>query len=160
MPPELTTEKVWREVGKQHFAVLGTVSRKGQPRTAGVVYTVQGKELYVGTFRYSLKVKHIEGNPRVSLTVLIPKRIPFMPFLKIPPASILFSGEASIHGPGEIPSGIHKALIGGLKGLSAEAKAQTCYLKIRPNGEFVTYGVGVPMRTMLNPERATARVPV
>ena len=35
-----------------------------------------------------------------------------------------------------------------------------CVIKIVPCGNFVTYGIGIPMLQMRQPEKALARVPV
>ena len=42
------------------------------------------------------KVRHITQNPHVSLTIPMHKRISFMPWIKIPAATITFSGSARI----------------------------------------------------------------
>jgi len=159
MSANLTCDQVWREVKKQQFAVLGTVSRKGQPLTTGIVYTVKGKHLYITTGRSLQKARNIQNNPGVSLTVTIEKRIPFLPWVKIPAATITFQGEATLHGPDEIEPHIQKSLVGKLK-LREEEKADQCFVRVKPERNFVTYGVGVSLRTMLEPARAMARIPV
>jgi len=42
----------------------------------------------------------------------------------------------------------------------AERRASACVVEIMPVGAFRTYGLGVSLRTMLNPAAAQARVPV
>jgi hypothetical protein len=159
MPARITTEEVWREVDKHFFAVLAFVTARGEARSAGIVYAVRGREVYIATEIGSWKVRHITANPHVSLTVTIPKRVPFMPWIPIPPATITFQGDASIHDIKEAPPEINQKLLRGLK-LSAEELAALCIIQVRPVGDFVTYGVGVSMQTMRKPELSHGRAPV
>jgi hypothetical protein len=41
-----------------------------------------------------------------------------------------------------------------------EIHADTCILEVEPEGQFVTYGVGVPLLAMRDPRKAEGRVPV
>ena len=159
MPATPSTGLVWKEVRNQMFAVLGFVSGRGEARTAGIVYAVHGNELFVGTDRNSWKARHITANPNVSLTVTIAKRIPFMPFVKIPPATITFQGRAAICSLDDVSLEVRHALFRGLE-LKAEERERICVIRVAPAGEFVTYGVGVPLLTMRNPEQARGRAPV
>ena len=159
MQPVLTSDQVWQEVRKHIFAVFGTVTSRGQPRTTGIVYVVRDRQLYISTGRASLKVRNILADPHVSLTVTIPKRIPFCPWIKIPPATITFQGQASIESLQETPEEIQKALTKDLE-MSPEARSNMCFIKVRPEGQFLTYGVGTSLRGMLKPEEAIAHTPV
>jgi predicted pyridoxine 5'-phosphate oxidase superfamily flavin-nucleotide-binding protein len=159
MPATLTTDQVWREVEKEFFAVLGAVTARGEPRTVGIGYVVRDRRLYIASDRSAWKVRHIRGNPNVSLTVTIPKRLPFLPWIKIPAATITFQGEAVVHGLDEVPEEIPRTLLKDLKMDPAEM-AETCILEVRPRGRFLTYGVGVSLSTMRVPEEATGQAPV
>jgi hypothetical protein len=159
MAATLSTEQVWAEIRRQIFAVLSFVTAKGEARSAGIVYAVSGRELYIGTDRKSWKTRHIEGNPNVSLTVTIAKRIPFVPWIKIPPATVTFQGNASVLSLDQAPPDVQRALFRGLE-LDAESRERTCVIRVQPLGEFVTYGVGVPLLTMRKPEEARGRAPV
>lgn len=159
MPANVTTEQVWGEVEERSFAVLGYVTPRGEARTAGVVYTVRDRHLFIITGRDAWKARHIASNPHVSLTVTIPKRIPFLPWLQIPAATISLQGEASLHAFEDVPADIPRKLLRGLE-ISAEQRRSICIISIRPAGEFVTYGVGVPLPVMRKPEAARGRAPV
>ena len=159
MPATPSTDQVWEEIKKQVFAVLGFVSRNGEARTAGICYVVQGQELFIATGRTSWKTRHIEGNPNVSLTVTIPKRIPLLPWIKIPPATVTFQGRATVCGVEEISGEIQRSLLRSLE-LDPDTRKKTCIIRVTPSGEFVTYGVGVPLLTMKHPEQARGRAPV
>jgi hypothetical protein len=159
MPATPSTAQVWSEIGRQIFAVLGFVTKSGAARTAGIVYAVADHRLYIGTDRMSWKARHIQENPNVSLTVTVAKRIPFIPWIKIPPATISFQGKAAVHGIDEVDSAVQRRLFRGLE-LKAEVRERTCIICVEPVGEFITYGVGVPLLTMRVPEQAKGRVPV
>ncbi|MFQ5692443.1 MAG: pyridoxamine 5'-phosphate oxidase family protein, partial [Nitrospinota bacterium] len=115
MPTGLTSDRVWKIVEKQRFAVLGTVSRNGRPLTTGIVYAVKDRHLYIPTNRSSQKAKNIQGRPHVSLCVTIEKRIPFLPWIKIPAATITFRGEAALLNPEEVEPRMRRRLTGRLK---------------------------------------------
>lgn len=144
---------------KHFFAVLAFVTSRGEARSAGIDYGVRDRNIYIATGSDSWKVRHITGTPHVSLTVTIPKRVPFMPWIPILPATITFQGDASIHDPMNVPPEIMQKLLRGLKP-SDEELAALCFIKVRPVGEFVTYGVGVSMQTMRKPAAARGRAPV
>jgi hypothetical protein len=159
MPATPSTEHVWCEIGRQMFAVLGFVSAHGEARTAGIVYIVRDHELFIGTDRKSWKTRHIEGNPHISLTVTIPKKVPLVPWIKIPPATITFQGKAAICALDDVSKETRRALFRGLE-LSVEDRERICIIRVAPAGDFVTYGVGVPLLTMRHPEEARGRAPV
>jgi Pyridoxamine 5'-phosphate oxidase len=94
MPANITTDRVWRELEERSFALLGYVTPRGEAPSTGIVYVVRDRQLYITTGRSSWKARHIAFNPDVSLTVAIPKRIPFVPWIQIPAATITFVGDA------------------------------------------------------------------
>lgn len=151
-----STDLVWKEIQRQMFAVLGFVSTTGEARTAGIVYVVRGRELFIGTDRNSWKARHIAKNPNVSLTVTVPKSVPLLPWIRIPPATITFQGNAVVSRLDEVPADVQRALFRGLE-LDTATRESTCVIRVVPRGEFVTYGVGVPLLTMRHPEEAQGR---
>jgi hypothetical protein len=58
------------------------------------------------------------------------------------------------------PDGIEPGIGAGAAGPHAERRLSACVVEIIPVGAFRTFGVGVPLRAMLNPAAAQARVPV
>ncbi len=159
MAIQLTSEQVWNELKKELFAVLGMVNSKGEARTVGIVYIVQDYKLYISTAKDTWKTRHIQNNPHVSITVPIPKRIPMMPWIKIPAATITFSGKAAVCDAIHVKEDILHALLRGLES-NPEELANLSVLEIEPNGDFVTYGVGIPLMQMRYPEKARGRAPV
>ena len=159
MTVQLTTNQVWREVSRQIFAVLATVAANNEPRSSGVVYTVRDHTLYICVERSSWKARHIAYSPNVSLTVTIRKRVQFFPWIRIPPATISFQGEATIHDLADIPAEVCKALLRGLE-TPPDIASRICFLRVKPRGRFLTYGVGVSLWTMRKPEQARGHAPV
>jgi len=159
VPANITSDQVWREVEKHSFAVLGYVTPLGEARTTGIVYAVRDRQNYITTSSNAWKARHVASNPHVSLTVTITKRIPFVPWIQIPAATITFAGEASVHGLDEVPPEIPRVLLRGLE-LGPEDQRAISVIKVRPVGEFLTYGVGVSLPVMRRPEDAKGRVAV
>jgi hypothetical protein len=159
MSLQLTSEQVWKELKKELFAVLGMVTAKGEARTIGVVYIVHDQKLYISSKEEAWKVRHIQNNPHVSITVPIAKRIPLMPFIKIPAATITFPGTAKVLTPESLGSEVLHALFRGLE-KDTEKLATTVVLEIEPKGEFITYGIGIPLIEMRLPEKSRGRAPV
>ena len=159
MPASLTASQDWKVIEKELFAVLGMVTAKGEARTTGVVYVVRDRKLYIVTEKDMWKARHIDANPHVSLTVTIEKRIPFMPWYKVPPATISFSGTARILCPDDAPPDILSTVLRGMV-VDPQALARTCIIEVTPEKDFITYGVGVSLMDMRDPDKATGRVPV
>ncbi|HQF70657.1 MAG TPA: pyridoxamine 5'-phosphate oxidase family protein, partial [Promineifilum sp.] len=94
MTLQLTAEQVWQVIDKELFAVVGMVNANNEARTAGLVYIVRDRNLYLSTGRDTAKARHVAANPHVSVTIPIARRVPIMPWLKIPQATITFQGTA------------------------------------------------------------------
>lgn len=156
MSGSLTTEQVWKTLDDTIFGVLAFVNRDGHPRTAGVCYVVDARSLYISTAKDMWKVRHIAANPNVSMTVTLPKRVPFLPFIDIPAATITFRGEAQILEVGDIPPSVFARLPMG-KETDSSVLDQTAIIRIVPRGDFVTYGIAMPITQMRKHEEAHGR---
>lgn len=155
MSLQLTSQQVWENVAKNSFAVLGIVTAKGEPRTVGIVYVVENHRLYIGAERTAWKTKHIERNPHVSVTVPIPKRVPLMPWIKIPAATITCSGTAKILEKQDVGAELLEQLY-----RHDEGRGGWCAIEVTPEKDFITYGVGVSLLTMRSPAKSRSRAPV
>ena len=159
MPIELSSQAVWREVRRNMFAVIAFTNAKGEPRTAGVVYVVHGGAVWIATLRSSWKARHLGARPAVSTTVVIPKSIPFAPWIRIPAATATFQGTCRVVWPQETPAVVQEALLRGLVE-NPDLLKDMAFLRIEPQGRFVTYGVGVSLWTMRDTEKARGTAPV
>lgn len=159
MTVPLNSQQVWQTLEKEMFAVLGMTTAQHEARTVGIVYIVHNHKLYISSQKLAWKVKHIAQNPHVSLTIPIAKRIPFLPWIKIPAATITFSGTAKIHTLSELESGVATKLFRGQEKLP-EANDSYRVIEITPEKEFITYGIGVSLMAMRDPAQSRGRAPV
>ncbi len=154
----ISAEQVWREIERRSFAVLSYVSPSGRARSSGIVYVAVDHVLYVRVAAESWKARHIRRNPHVALNVTIPKRVPLLPFVQIPDATIAFGGEARVWRMDEVEAELRDHVLARM--IDHPSDEETCLIEIRPTGHFATYGVGVSLWAMRNPRTARARVPV
>ncbi len=159
MSNPVTTKIVWQAIEKELFAVLGMVTSKGEARTVGIVYLVQGRKFYIGTGLKTWKARHIATNPAVSMTIPIARRVPIAPWVRIPQATITFSGTARIIPGVEAPRDLLQ-LVFRHKAEDRDFMKDTCLIEVTPQGDFLTYGIGIPLIKMREPELARGRAPV
>lgn len=149
----VTTEQVWRQLAKCSFAVVSHVSSAGAPRSSGVMYVVADGRLYLVVAPDSWKARSMAVDGRVAVTVPVRRGGPLSLVMPIPPATISFHGTATVHPPGSAPGRL-AALV------PAERRASGSVVEIVPDGDFVLYGIGVPLTRMREPGASRARVPV
>ncbi|KAA3644912.1 MAG: pyridoxamine 5'-phosphate oxidase family protein [Chloroflexi bacterium] len=159
MTTQISSETVWEAIDKEVFAVLSMVTKNNEARSVGIVYVVRDRKLYIGTNKDAWKTRHIAGNPNVSITIPIAKRIPFLPWIKIPAATITCSGTVCLIDGVEAPKEILQAVFRGMAE-DEERVAASCLIEFTPQKEFITYGVGVPLMQMRDPNLARGRVAV
>jgi len=153
-----TDDKVWRQLNRASFAVVSHVTPAGEPRSSGVVYAITDRRMYVVTAADSWKARQIAANGRVAVTVPVRRGGILALLFPIPPATISFHGSAAVLPP-DSPAGQRvRDKLSHL--LPAERRSACRIVEIRPEGRFLTYGLGVPLMRMRDPEAATARVPV
>ena len=133
--------------------------RDAREEIDGLVVVVRDRKLYVRASADSWKAKHIQLNPRVALNVTIPKRVPFMPWIKIPSATIAFNATARVIDAEDADPGVTGALARAIPDHS-ELSAPTCIIEIEPTGHFLTFGVGVSLLAMRDPKSARGRVTI
>lgn len=155
MTLQLTSNQVWEEIEKNGFGVLGMVTSTGESRTVGISYLVDNHRLYIGADKSAWKSKHIERNPNVSLTIPIAKRVPFMPWIKVPAATITFSGMAGVLDRSEVEPELLERLY-----RHDESGPEWCAIEVTPEKDFITYGVNVSLLQMRFPHKARGRAPV
>lgn len=157
MVMQLSADQIWEIVEEELFAVLGMVTAAGEARTVGIVYVVRDRKLYIATGADSWKARHVAANPHISMTVPITKRVPLMPWIKVPSATISFCGTAKVYPAADAPPDIIQAIF---RGAGLDLIAGSCLIEVTPTGEFITYGVGIPLMKMRDPEWARGRAPV
>lgn len=150
-----TSNEIWHEIEDHNFGVLGLVTAHCESRTVGIVYVVEEHKLYIGAETTAWKTKHIAGNPHVSLTVPIARRVPLMPWIKVPATTITFSGTARVLTRDQLGASILERLY-----RHEEGREHWCAIEVTPQKEFITYGVGISVLQMRFPEKSRARAPV
>lgn len=154
----LTTEQVWRRVAKASFAILSHLTPAGEPRSSGVVYKTIGRRLYVAVAPDSWKARHIAASRRVAVTVPVRRGGILSLVAPIPPATVSFHATAIVHPAGSLEVRSLSTKLASL--LPAERRASSCIIEVIPEGQFLTYGVGVSLLKMRTPAVARGRVPV
>lgn len=153
------TDQVWRTLDKQSFMVLGLVNRRGQGRSVGVVPTVHEKALWFAASSHDWKLHHIRHQPEVSVTVPVRRGGILAIVAPIPPATITFQATAAPVQLELVPEPVRRHLLRGLSEPES-TRGDLTVVRLKPYGDFVTYGVGVSLLTMRDTEAARGRAPV
>ena len=153
----LTANDVWRALAKQSFAVMSHVTASGEPRSSGVVYGTDRGRVLVVVAASSWKARTIEDGQLVALTVPVRRGGILATLFPIPPAAISFRARAHV---GEACTLDRAALPPKFARLLPPTLAESCLIELTPEGNFMTYGIGVSLMAMRDPEVALARVPV
>ena len=154
----LTSAEVWRELDGASFAVVGYVTPGGEARSSGVVFKTSGTRLYTAVEPGSWKARHIGASHRVSVTVPVRRGGLLALAFPIPPATISFHARAVVHAPGTLDLGSLSSELEKL--LPEERKRQATVIEMVPEGEFLTYGLGVSLMDMRKPALSRSKVPV
>jgi hypothetical protein len=154
----LGSDEVWQEIAKASFAVVGYATPAGEPRSSGVVYKSVGRRLYVVVAPDGWKAKHIASSGKVSIVVPVRRGGILSLLFPIPPATISFHATAKVHPAGSMEIGSLSKELASL--LPADRRNTGCLIELVPEGEFLTYGIGVSLTDMRHPDLAGARLPV
>jgi hypothetical protein len=117
------------------------------------MYVVADRRLYAVVAPDSWKARHLAADGRVAVTVPVRRGGLLSLLAPIPPATISFHGTATVHPPGSAPDRLASLI-------PVERRASGSVVEIEPAGDFVLYGIGVPLLRMREPDAARARVPV
>ena len=150
-----TSEQVWEAIRTDNFAVLGMVNRTGAARTVGICYVIDDNKMYIGASRTQWKTKHVANNPEVSVTVPIARRVPLLPWIKVPATTITFSGTAGILAGDDLSPELVERLY-----RHDEDRSDWCAIEVTPASDFVTYGLGISVLEMRHPHKARGRAPL
>jgi general stress protein 26 len=142
--PEL--EQVTKAMAKRSFCNLATVSPKGRPHVAGVLYQAIGTTLYLNTSRDSHKARNVADNPHVAVVIPI-RRLP----VGGPPSTVQFQGDAEIL-PLDDPDMVRLVEAGRLKNITSHGELDHpdgCFIRITPRRRLTTYGLGMSLLTLI-----------
>lgn len=154
----LTKDQVWHKIGKASFAVVSYVTPRGEPRSSGVVYKSLGRRIYFVVAPDSWKARHIAVTGHVSVVVPVRRGGILSLLVPIPPATVSFHATGIVHPAGSVNlSSLSKELESLLP---PDRRDSGCVIELTPEGDFLTYGLGVSLMEMHRPEVARARMPV
>jgi hypothetical protein len=137
---------------KKMWMVISVVDQKNQPHSSVVVFQSDGDILIFQTGVNTVKAKAIRKNNRVSIT--IPFRKNFLhKLIPAPPAELHFIATAEIlpYENEEARTIFQKFLKHSEK---IEKPQETIWVKITPSNIISTYGVGIKLWNMRNPNKA------
>ncbi|GAB2680765.1 pyridoxamine 5'-phosphate oxidase family protein [Thalassiella azotivora] len=148
-------DAVVRLVAKRSYCTLATMSERGFPHSAGVVYAFHEGVLWTGTLRSSRKARNMAVQPRVHVNVPV-RRVPVGP-----PCTIAFAGTARLLDPqdDEVQRLVRQ---GALKAVTSHGELDLdgiCMVRITPRGAWHTYGIGMSLWSFVrDPLNAAGRV--
>ena len=129
---------------------LRMVTLAGESRTVGIVYVIDDGKFYIGTGKKTWKAKHIAHNPHVSLTIPIVKQIPWLPWIKIPSATISVAGMGRVLDNNQVkPEVLHKLYRDVVK--DEQAMLLSCVIEVVPR--HVSKGAALEALLALPPFR-------
>ena len=145
------------ELSKASFAILSFVTPKGEPRSSGVVYAIESRRFYCAVAPDSWKARQISDDQDLAVTVPVRRGGLLSLVAPIPPATVSFHARAIVHPAGSLDV---RALSPKLQSLLPRDRREATVLELVPEGSFLTYGIGVSLKAMLDPVVARAHVPI
>ena len=136
---------VTKAIASRSFCTLATTSPTHRPHVAGVLYEAVGTTLYVNTMRTSRKARNIAANGRASVCIFV-RRLPVGP-----PSSVQLAASAAVVDLDD-PEILSLLGDGKLKSITGHGEldlADGCFLRISPGGRIFTYGLGMPLWTLV-----------
>ena len=134
-----------KALARHSFCTLATSSPRNCPNVVGVVYALCDGKLYVHTLEGSRKVRDIRGNANVAVCVPV-RRVPMAP-----PFCVQFQATATVlaKDDAEIVSLIRAGKLKKILAHGALDVPGACFLRIEPKPVLSTFGIGVPLMTLL-----------
>ena len=152
----VTSQRVWAEVGKASFAIISHITPAGEPRSSGVVYAEEGHHLFVAVAPDGWKARQIADGQQVAVTIPVRRGGPLSLLVPIPPATISFHARTIAHPAGSLDL---RAVSKKLLSLLPKDRRAATVLELVPEDAFLTYGIGVSLKAMMDPVAARAHVP-
>jgi nitroimidazol reductase NimA-like FMN-containing flavoprotein (pyridoxamine 5'-phosphate oxidase superfamily) len=133
-----------RAIARHSFCTLATACGN-RPHVVGVLYTSVDGVLYVSTLQSSKKARNIRDNPRVAVCIPV-RRYPMAP-----PFLVQFQATATLLANHEttIAELVRARRLKKITGHGELDDAENCFVRIVPDRTVHTYGIGVPLRTLL-----------
>jgi general stress protein 26 len=135
---------VRRAIAKHSFCTLAT-SSGNRPHVVGVLYAPVDSVLYVSTLQSSKKARNIRDNARVAVCIPV-RRYPMAP-----PFLVQFRATAELLGNQDptVAQLVRARRLEKITGHGELDDPENCFVRIVPDRTVHTYGIGVPLRTLL-----------
>jgi hypothetical protein len=143
--PDAAAQAVRRAIARRSFCTLATSSPANEPRVVGVMYAAVDDVLYIATFNRTRKARNIRANPRVGVCIPV-RRFPIGP-----PFCVQFGATAEVLPPDnpEVVSLVNGGRLKAITGHGVLDNPDTCFLRVVPDRKVSTYGIGVPLLSLL-----------
>jgi len=144
---------VRRAIERHSFCMLATASAANRPLAVGILYAYVDGALYFATSAPSAKVRNVRENPRVAVCIPV-RRYPVGP-----PFAVQFQGTATVLERDD-PDVVGLIESGRLKAITSHGELddpELCFLRVTPGRRIATFGLGVPLRTLLRDPIAASR---
>ncbi|TFG02429.1 MAG: pyridoxamine 5'-phosphate oxidase family protein [Promethearchaeota archaeon] len=149
-------KEVKHSIKKQNWLVLSSVSSNGIPYSSVLVYQSDGNVIICQTGTNTLKANNIRANNTVAVTIPIRKNF-FHKLIPAPPAEIHFTTKAEI-----LPKEDEEARTIFSKFLKhsemVDLPQENIWIKIQIPNKVTTYGIGVPLFKMRDPNKARNKI--
>jgi len=146
---------VERAIRKRSFATLATVSPKGRPHVAGVMYELVDGCIYVNTQHTTRKARNVAANPHVAVAIPV-RRVPVGP-----PSLVHFQATAEVLTIDD-PHILELLDAGELTAITSHGELglpDDCFVRITLPERLHTYGLGMSLRELIrNPLDAAGTV--
>lgn len=145
-------KEVRKIIKEKNWLVLSTVDENSKPHSSVVVYQSDGKLIYIQTGKETLKARNIKLNENVSITIPFRKNF-FHKLIPAPPAELHFTTKASIRSKeDEEAKEVYSKYLKYLD--DEELPMESIWIRIEIPEVIATYGVGVSLFKMRDPEKA------
>lgn len=141
MPFTPEPDHVRRLLAKRSFATVASVSERGRPHVAGVLYALADDALWISTERGSRKARNVDANPHVAVDVPV-RRLPVGP-----PANIHFQSRAELLTAAD-PRVRARLDAGDLRSITGHGELDLpdgCFVRIPLPARMHTYGIGMSL---------------
>jgi Pyridoxamine 5'-phosphate oxidase len=131
--------RIARAINSRYFATMATVSPKGVPHVAGVIYCPVGTTLYIHTMRTSRKARNIASSGMAAIVIPI-RKLPVGP-----PFSVQFQGDADLLDMDDpiILNLLKAKKLKRIAGHGALDEPDGVFVRVSPTRVVHSYGIGV-----------------
>ena len=144
-----------RAIERRSIATLATVSERGRPHAATVLYQCVDDALYISTFGGSRKARNVAETGAAAVNIAV-RRLPVGP-----PASIQFQASAAVLAIDD-PDVVGLAAAGRLDRITSHGELDLdggCFLRVALPARLHTYALGMSLwRALRNPLEAAGEV--